>query len=839
MLRFFLRFFHLLLTLGFSLLLLGIIAVFGAYSYYSPDLPSIEILRDVRLQVPLRVYTRDRELIAEFGEKRRTPVSYDNIPPIIIQAFLAAEDDRFFQHPGVDYQGITRAAIQLLVTGEKKQGGSTITMQVARNFFLTNEKTYERKIKEIFLALKIENSLSKKEILELYLNKIYLGNRSYGIGAAAEVYYGHPLDKLSTAEVAMLAGLPKAPSRYNPIIDPQRAIIRRNYILDRMLELEFIQDEEHRIAKNSALTARLHAPVVGVKAPYIAEMVRSQMVRTFGESAYIRGFKVITTIGMKSQHLANQSLQLALDRYDMRHGYRGPKNRIESSEIQTIEAMDKILGLYSNVSTLLPGLVTQVNEKDAWVYLGNGESIPLHWEGIRWARWYINENRRGAAPKKAADVLAVGDLIYVKKVAIADGENDKQQREIWQLRQIPKVAGAFIALNPSDGAILSLVGGYDFYTSKFNRAMQSKRQPGSGFKPMLYTAALEAGFTPATTILDAPIVLQDSSTQGGVWRPENYSSKFFGPTRLRQALYKSRNLVSVRLLDSVGIKPVREMAQRFGFSVEEVPNNLTTALGSGTAIPIRMSGAYAVFANGGYRVQPYLIDRIYDLENQLVLQVNPWAVCKDCNSDREIEYRHTKNNELLVPLRNYLAGDAWSHGPEPARTAPQIISPQVHYQITSILRDVIKQGTGRKAMRLGRTDLGGKTGTTNEQRDAWFNGFSPEIVATAWVGFDDFSPLGKGETGSKAALPMWIDYMNSALKGYPEKDFLQPDGMVTIKIDPDSGMALAPGETKGIFETFRREYAPDVLAHSPSPADQARQKGKSIIPVPDITQDLF
>ncbi len=830
---------RLLLTLVFSLLLLGIAAVFGAYSYYSPDLPSIEILRDVRLQVPLRVYTRDRELIAEFGEKRRTPVSYDNVPPIIIKAFLAAEDGRFFQHSGVDHQGIARATIQLLLTGQKKQGGSTITMQVARNFFLTNEKTYERKIKEIFLALKIENSLSKKEILELYLNKIYLGNRSYGVGAAAEVYYGRALDELSTAEVAMLAGLPKAPSRYNPIINPQRAMIRRNYVLDRMRELGFIPDEEHRIARNSALTARLHAPIVGVKAPYIAEMVRSQMVRTFGESAYIRGFKVITTISMKSQHLANQSLRSALDQYDMRHGYRGPEDRIESSKIQTIDAMDEVLGLYSTVSALLPALVIQVNEKDARIYLGNGKSVLLDWEGIRWAHRYINENRRGAAPKKAADVLAVGDLIYVKKMAITDGENDKQQREVWQLRQIPKVAGAFVSLNPSDGAILSLVGGYDFYASKFNRATQSKRQPGSGFKPVLYTAALEAGFTPATIILDTPIVLQDHSTQGGLWRPKNYSSKFFGPTRLRQALYKSRNLVSVRLLDSVGIKPVREMAQRFGFSLEEVPNNLTTALGSGTAAPIQMSGAYAVFANGGYRVQPYLIDRIYDLNDQLVLQANPWAVCKDCDGEREIEYRHTKNNELLVSLRNYLSGDTWNHGPKPAQIAPRIISPQIHYQITSILRDVIRRGTGRKAMRLGRSDLGGKTGTTNEQRDAWFNGFSPDLVATAWVGFDDFSPLGKGETGGKAALPMWIDYMDSALKGRPEKDFLQPDGMVTIRIDPDSGMALAPGGTEGIFETFRREHAPDTLAHSPPPVDKAGKEDGPTNPAPDITQDLF
>ncbi len=835
--RFFLRFSRLLLALGFSLLLLGLATIFGIYSYYSPDLPSIEVLRDVRLQVPLRIYTRDEELIAEFGEKRRTPVSYDDLPPIMIKAFLAAEDDRFFQHPGVDYQGITRATIQLLLTGQKKQGGSTITMQVARNFFLTNEKTYERKIKEILLALKIERSLSKEEILELYLNKIYLGNRSYGVGAASEVYYGRPLGELSTAEVAMIAGLPKAPSRYNPIINPQRAMIRRNYVLGRMLELGFIPDKEYQIARDSSLTARLHAPIVSVRAPYIAEMVRSQMVRTFGESAYIRGFKVITTISMESQGHANQALRLALDQYDMRHGYRGPENHIEESEIQTIEAMDRVLDRYSSIGKLSPALVIQVNEKDAKVYLGNGESVLLGWEGIKWARRYINENRQGAAPKKAADVLATGDLIRVKKVEIANGGDKKQ--EIWQLRQIPAVAGAFVALNPSDGAILSLVGGYGFYVSKFNRAIQSRRQPGSSFKPVLYTAALEAGFTPATMILDAPIVLEDSSMQGGAWRPENYSSKFFGPTRLRQALYKSRNLVSVRLLDSVGIKPVRKMAQHFGFSLEEVPNNLTISLGSGTTAPIRMSGAYAVFSNGGYRVQPYLIDRIYDLDNQLILRANPWIVCKNCDDEEKIEREVTKNNELLIPLWDYLSGDIQTSGPEPVRIAPRIISPQVHYQITSILRDVIRRGTGRKAMKLGRNDLGGKTGTTNEQRDAWFNGFNPDIAATAWVGFDNFNPLGKNETGGKAALPMWIDYMDFALKERPQKDFLQPDGMVTVRIDPASGMALAPGGTGGIFETFRREYAPGILVHSSSPASREIKKDESIAPAMDITQDLF
>ena len=754
----------------------------------------------MQFQVPLKVFTRDHELIAEFGEKRRSPVAYSDIPEKVIQAFLAAEDDRFFEHPGVDYQGIIRAGTQLIKTGKKTQGGSTITMQVARNFFLTKEKTYERKIKEILLALKIEQSLTKKEILELYLNKIYLGKRAYGVGAAAEVYYGTKLSGLNLAQIAMVAGLPKAPSRYNPIADPQRALSRRNYVLDRMLQLEFIDQKDHELHRNAPISAQVYAPVVMVDAPHVAEMIRAEMVGHFGEAAYTDGYRVITTLDIDGQLAANDALRQALEDYDRRHGYRGPVAQLDN--IASTEALDSSLEAYGSVGELLPGVVIQVADQTARVYLGNKQTIEIQWEGIEWARAYISENRRDKKPKKAADVLASGDVVYVKKL-------DEEQ---WVLSQVPEVSGAFIALNPKDGAILSLIGSYDFYHSKFNRASQSRRQPGSGFKPVLYTAALESGFTPATTINDAPIVFEDPSMQDGVWRPENYSSKFFGPTRLREALYKSRNLVSVRLLDAIGIPTARSMAQRFGFSAEEVPQSLTLALGSGTTVPLRMSAIYAIFANGGYRVKPYLIDEVRSVDGKLVLKAAPSVVCAACNTDVDIVTTPDSDQDLMLSLDRYEKRDETlkDAGPHDIRIAERVVSPQVHYQISSILRDVIKRGTGRKAMQLGRRDLAGKTGTTNQQRDAWFNGFHPEVVGTAWVGFDELLPLGRRETGGRAALPMWISFMKKALQGKDEAPLVQPDGMVTVKIDPDSGLALAAGQPGGIFETFRKDLVPAV-----------------------------
>ena len=818
----FMRFVRSLLIAGFGLALMGAAAAIAIYNHYSADLPSIEVLRDVRLQVPLRVYSRDYALIAEFGEKRRVPVTYDEIPQLVIDAFISAEDARYYEHPGVDYQGLIRATTHLLSEGEIGPGGSTITMQVARNFFLSNEKTFERKFKEILLALKIERSLGKREILDLYLNKIYLGNRAYGVGAAAQVYYGRPLHELTIAEVAMIAGLPKAPSRFNPVVNPERAIVRRNYVLGRMLEDEHITRQQHDEAVSLGISADVHAPVVGVDAPYVAEMARAQMVALFGEDAYTNGYEVITTVDAAGQRHAGQALRRALEDYDTRHGYRGAEGRAEVARLWDVDYLDQVLRQYPPLGGLAAGVVLGVSEDSAVLYLGEEEYVWLERESVAWARRYINENSLGRRPKNVAEVLTAGDVVRARQQRVTDeaGADEKnadekeKTRVIWRLAQVPAVGGAFVALNPRDGAVLGLVGGYDFQTSEYNRASQSERQPGSGFKPFLYTAAFDAGFTPATVILDAPVVFRDESIPGGAWKPENYSGKFFGPTRLREAMYKSRNIVAVRLLDHVGVGRLRSMARRFGFAADELPANLTLALGSGVASPLRMATGYAVFANGGFRVKPYLIDRVLDADGAVILRAEPWLVCAECAGAQEVDTRPPADDEPLITLRDYAAADASGAEsiepaqPAPAKTAPRVISPRLHYQVTSMLRDVVKRGTGRRANSLGRDDLAGKTGTTNEQIDAWFNGFHPDLVAVAWVGFDDSKPLGKRETGGRAALPMWIDYMQYALSGRADAPLLQPDGMVTIKIDPLTGAAMRPGEIDGVFETFRREYVP-------------------------------
>ena len=789
---------------------LSLVVILGVYGYYYPSLPSIDVLKDVRLQTPLRIYSKDHELIAEFGEQRRSPAPFSDIPKPLIQAFLAAEDARFFEHPGVDYRGLIRAALNQIRTGEKQQGGSTITMQVARNFFLSREKTYERKIKEILLALKIEHSLSKEQIFELYLNKIYLGNRAYGVKAAAAVYYGLELDELSIAQAAMIASLPKAPSQKNPIADPKLAQFRRNYILGRMHQLGFIDQTTYEMAKSAKVNAYFHAPAVTVDAPHIAEMARLQMADFFGDSTYTGGYKVITTLDAASQAIAIKAYRKALRDYDKRHGYRGPEATLSLPD-PPIDPnyLEKTISNYPDIGELSAGIVIQLGQREAQVYLGKDQVITLTWTGMRWARPYIDENRLGAAPQNANDILSVGDIIRLHQVAVIDAKTGEKTTH-WELQQMPKVTGSLVVLNPQDGAILSLIGSYDFYINKFNRASQSRRQLGSGFKPILYASALESGFTPATTVLDAPIVFKNASMRDGFWRPANYSTQFFGPTRLRVGLYKSRNVVSVRMIDSIGVKPVREMARRFGFTEQELPNNLTLSLGSGSASPLRVASAYAVFANGGFRITPYLIDRVYDHKNRLILQANPQVACYRCALAPPVTTTAPSHDQPLLSLNTYqkFQVNQETHLPKPLQLAPRILSPQVHYQMVSMLGDVIKKGTARRALQLKRTDLAGKTGTTNEQRDAWFSGFNRDLVATAWVGFDDFTPLGHKETGSRVALPIWINYMKQALDGKPERAFLQPNGMLTTRINPETGHVLAAQQTGGIFETFRKEYAP-------------------------------
>ena len=745
------------------------------YLRIEPQLPSIEVLREVQLQEPLRIYSRDRRILAEFGDKRRTPVNIDEVPPTQVHAFLAAEDDHFFDHSGIDVPGLMSAAVELVLTGKKRRGASTITMQVARNFFLSTEKTYWRKLTEILLAFKIEESLSKNEILELYLNKIYLGHHAYGVGAASQVYYGKALDELSVAQMATIAALPKAPSRVNPINSPAETLDRRNYILGRMKQLGHIDQAVYDAAIAEPDDAALHKVQAAASAPYVAEMVRQEMVQRYGKAVYTSGYEVVTTLDIKRQQAANQALRKDLIAYSLRHGFRGAEAHYSLDEIPA-EDWAGLLKDFSVVGGLAAGLVTGVAEKSVEVLLQGQEAVTIGWEGLSWARPYISANRMGKTPKLASDILAVGDVIRVQQ----------QDDDAWKLTQVPAIEGALVSLQPDDGAIVALVGGFDFKQSKFNRVTQAKRQPGSSFKPVVYSAALEKGFTPATMINDAPVVFDDPKLES-TWRPENYSGQFYGPTRLREALYRSRNLVSIRILRAIGASYVVEYAQRFGFTPEQLPNDLTLALGSASVTPLQMARAYAVLANGGYLIDPNFIHSIHDPSGEVIFTAAPAIACPQCP-------------ETIEAIND--------PGTEAIKLAPQVLTPQNVWLMTSMMQDVIQRGTGRKARVLGRTDLAGKTGTTNDQKDGWFSGFNHALVATAWVGFDKLEPLGRGETGGRSALPMWIDYMAVALDGVKEQKKQPPAGLVTVRIDPATGLLAGSGQSDAVFETFQEDNVP-------------------------------
>lgn len=718
--------------------------------------------------------------MAEFGEKRRIPLEYEQIPAQLIHAFLAAEDDRFYQHPGVDYQGIIRAVYSLLTTGEKSQGGSTITMQVARNFFLSNEKTYLRKLNEIILSLEMEQILTKEEILTLYLNKIYLGKRAYGIGAAANVYYGRPISELTLPEMAMIAGLPKAPSRFNPVANPERAETRRNYVLRRMWDVGYISKQQYLDAIEAPITATYHSREIEVYAPYVSEMIRTRLSEEFGEEEiYTSGFNVYTTIRAKHQTAANHALQTALLEYDRRHGYRGPIAELELPEATNEDELTNKLTDFENIGPLTPALVTQTSQDEATIFIKEHGFETLSLKSMTWARKKLSTYSRGPLPKKISDVMKPGDVIRVENM------DDKS----WQLAQLPEVQGALVSVAPFDGAVTALNGGFDYFNNKFNRVTQSRRQPGSGFKPFIYSAALEKGYTAASIINDAPVVFDDPGLEN-VWRPENYSGKFFGPTRLREGLIHSRNLISIRLLRDIGPDYAVEYAKRFGFDDTMLHKNLSLALGSGNAAPWDMARAYSAMANGGFRVEPYLIQRVENANGDIVMQTTPATVCETCLMGEE-----AVNDSSF-------------------KVAERIMTPQNNYLMNSLLRDVVKHGTGRKALSLGRSDLAGKTGTTNDQVDAWFNGFHPELVAISWVGFDKPHSLGRYETGGRAALPMWIDFMKVALEGLPEAPLELPVDMVTVRIDPETGLLARPDAPDAIYETFREQYAPDRMSPS-------------------------
>ncbi|MGW8310268.1 MAG: penicillin-binding protein 1A [Thiogranum sp.] len=817
------RILRFLLATGFAIFTAAILVLAAAYFYVAPDLPDIDRLKDVKLQVPLRVYAADGELMAEFGEQRRIPVAYDELPQMVIDAILATEDDRFFEHPGVDYQGLVRAAVQLARTGEKRQGGSTITMQVARNFFLSSEKTYLRKLTEIFLALKIERYLSKEEILELYLNKIYFGHRAYGVGAAAEVYYGRTIDQLSLAQVATIAGLPKAPSSNNPVTNPERALERRNYVLGRMYELGFIDVTQYQAALEEPDDASLHTATIGVEAPYVAEMVRSYMVDTYGEDAYHAGYSVTTTLDTTRQRAAVAALRSDLLAYDRRHGYRGPEAHVELSAQQQETDYQKLLESRPSVGGLHAALVLAVEGKSARVFVDESGPADLGWDALSWARKFVTVNQRGPEPKQAADILAPGDIVRVE--ATGDGN--------WQLAQVPGVSGALVSLRPQDGALQALVGGFDFFASKFNRATQAQRQPGSSFKPFIYSAALDRGYTLASVFNDAPVVFDDPSLET-TWRPENYSGKFYGPTRVREALTHSRNLVSIRLLRAIGPAYAVDYVQRFGFRAGQVPKDLSLALGSGSATPMEMARAYSVWANGGFLVTPYFIQEVHDSSGETLFSANPAIACPDCE---EAEDEPAAGESPAPVPGDSEPTDTGAPDPTQAAAAPgaeeergpvyaeRVVDYDNVYLMTSLMQDVIKRGTGRRARSLGRTDLAGKTGTTNDQRDAWFCGFDTALVTTVWVGFDQVQPLGNGETGSQAALPMWIAYMKEALANVPLSSLPQPPDLVTVRIDAKTGLRLPPGERGGLFELFRPGHVPERYSR-PEAADSAASSGE-------------
>ena len=817
---FLLRLLRWLVFLGLSGLLLGALGVGVAYWLVAPRLPSVETLRDVRLQVPLRVYTADGKLLATFGETRRIPVRIDQVPAKVKNAFLAAEDANFYDHPGIDYQGFLRAVGLMVAKGSLHvPGGSTITQQVARNFFLSSEVSLTRKVTEIFLSFRIENALSKDEILELYLNKIFLGNRAYGVAAAAEFYYGKTLDQLSLAECAMLASLPKFPSTGNPLFNRKRATERRNYVLQRMLENRFIGDAEFRAALAENDGSYAHEPPIEVDAPYLAEMVRQEALDRLGSEALNDGYRVVTTLDSRRQQAANDAVRDDLIAYDQRHGYRGPEAHVELPPDATKEDWDKHLANFRTVAGLIPGIVTEAAKDHATVYLEDAQSVALNLEAVQWARAYQNESSRGAAPKSVDAVMKPGDIVRLAR----DAEGK------WRLGQIPAAQAALVSLDPEDGAIRALVGGFSFARSKFNRATQSARQPGSGFKPFLYSAAFEHGFTPASILNDAPLVFPDPSRPDGVWAPSNDDDKFEGPMRLREALVKSVNLISVRLLDAIGVRYAREYVTRFGLPLEALPENLSMALGTASVSPLLMARGYAVFANGGLLVDPYFVASIEDRDGSVVYRADPARACRDCperllddaRAAQAADAEHTPPGPAtttaarLLPIGTAQAATVGTGagGDGKAKLAPRAIDRRNAYLVSSLMRDVVRRGTGRDAMVLKRNDLAGKTGTTNEHRDAWFTGFNDQLVTSVWVGFDDFSSLGRGEFGAKAALPIWIDYMRVALQDVPERPFAMPPGVSTARIDPETGTLASSDDSRAIQEVFKTEDIDRLSTH--------------------------
>jgi len=829
-----------LIKFSIRLFLLGLVlAVIGftiLWLIIVPSLPSVEALRDVELQVPLRIYSADDKLITTVGEQRRIPLAVDEIPLKLKQAFLAAEDDDFYRHPGIDWRGTLRGVFGYVrYLGQRRvPGGSTITQQVARRFYLSNEFSVVRKVREIFLAMKIERELSKDEILELYLNKEFLGHRAYGVGAAAQIYYGKTVDQLDISEMAMIAGLPQRPSVVNPVTNPALALERRSYVLERMREEDFITQTQYRAAEAAADNARLHGPQVELDAPWIAEIARQQAVDRFGaNAAYTRGYTIVTTADSRLQRAADRAVRDGLDSYDRRHGWRGAERTLDPDLLDDRDALLETLDNTPEVGDLAPAVVLESGAESARLLRADGSEIELVLEDVAWAREHLARDALAARPDAVDEVLAPGDLVRLRP-----GEEGPR------LAQVPEAQAALVSLKPETGEVVALVGGLDFGASQFNRATQSRRQPGSAFKPFIYAAAIDNGYTPASLVNDAPIVFDDPS-QERTWKPMNFSERFFGPTRLREAMIHSRNLISVRLVMDIGIQPTLDYVSDFGFRRSEIPDGPSMALGSASITPLELATAYAVFANGGFGVEPFFVHAIID-DEQRALELHPRPLaCSECseqqlqvsgpprlqargdtarNAPRELDLGvgadlarpadGRKDDAETTPADE--APPTQLHGPPVPTYAQRIIKPQTAWLIRSMMGDVITSGTGRRAMALGRDDLAGKTGTTNDQRDTWFSGFNAALVTTVWVGMDGNESLGRFEQGGRTALPIWVDYMQVALDGVPERPDPVPVGIVEARIDPESGLRVRPGTPGAVNEWFPASNLPSLK----QPADE-------------------
>jgi penicillin-binding protein 1A len=775
--------------------LLGAYALAASYVYLAPDLPSSESMRKVELQIPLRVYTRNGALMAQIGEQRRIPVTYEQIPLLVKQAFLAAEDERFFTHHGIDFPGLMRAIVVDLLSGDRTQGASTITMQAARNMFLSQDKTWRRKLEETFLTYRMEHEFKKEEIFGLYLNVIFFGQRAYGVAAASETFFGKSLDQLTVAQAATLGGIPKAPSRYNPIVSPQAAAGRRSYVLRRMLDLGFIDAAAAQQGNQEPMLARTHAPLYDVEAPDVAEMARQDIRARFGPGAENAGYRVYTTVDGRLQTAATRAVRVGLIEYDRRHGWRGAVGHRDLGAKSRPDEFEALLDAYTTVGDLTPAVVVSMADRSARVFAKSRGFAQIDWDGLAWARRQSRPDALGPAPKNARDILSAGDVVFV----VTNGGGAAQ------LAQPPAAQSALVALDPKDGAVAALVGGFDFFTNKFNRATQARRQPGSGFKPFLYSSALENGFTPASVLLDAPIVMEGDGMETA-WRPENSTGDFHGPTRLREALVRSRNLVSIRLLRALGTQYSIDYISKFGFDRASLPTNLTLALGTVQLTPLELAAGYAVFANGGFRVQPYFIDRIENAAGQVVWRAAPRLACEECEQPADPSVVPSGADAATLRTADALRGGPGYLAPE--RLAARVISPQNDYLMTDMMMDVIKRGTGRRALALGRGDLAGKTGTTNEAKDTWFNGFTRDLAVTVWVGFDQERPLGESEEGAKTALPIWMHFMREALRGVPERRRPMPDGLIQLRISPDTGMLASAENRDAISETFMADRLP-------------------------------